>query len=82
MFEFGRNVGVMQGMLTTMKLYPCLEPSPVRWQKELNVRKQKSETGPQFKHRLHIRAKLLFPSDKITLKTADAALLAYYRFIM
>lgn len=55
------------------------EVSPQAWQRALKIPfKKASETKHQHKARLKAVAQELFPSTNVTLKTADALLLAEY----
>lgn len=51
---------------------------PAAWQKEFGMHKKKKENQNKWKNRLKERAQQLFPNEHITLKTADALLLAEY----
>jgi hypothetical protein len=78
MFKFGQGVGHLE-----MALLACSIPSesvpPRKWQKALGISaKKKTETKTQWKNRLKSVAQRLFPSEKITLATADALLIAEY----
>jgi len=78
MFKFGRGVGHLE-----MALLACGIPSeavpPRKWQKALGISsKKKTESKVQWKNRLKSVAQRLFPSEKITLATADALLIALY----
>ena len=72
-FKFGRNFGVLEGILS---YYACVDyVTPQKWQAALNCR----TAGD--KHVSLNKAKELFPDVKgITLKTADALLIAYYGY--
>lgn len=80
-FTFGRNFGWLEAILRSMKksslhVEDLIMVTPQRWQAALNCR-----TGGD-KHISLARAKELFPSlDSITLRTADALLLAYYGYM-
>lgn len=78
MFKFGQGVGHLE-----MALLACGIPSesvpPRKWQKALGISaKKKTETKTQWKNRLKSVAQRLFPSEQVTLATADALLIAEY----
>lgn len=75
-FKFGKNVGAVLGILTALGI-PFEEVAPRTWQKSLSVSpKGKMESRTEFKNRLKAKAQQLFPGISITLKTADAVLIA------
>jgi hypothetical protein len=52
---------------------------PRKWQQSLGIStRKKTETTVQWKNRLKSKAQELFPSEKITLATCDALLIAEY----
>lgn len=52
---------------------------PVVWQRGVGVSaRKKGETNTAWKNRLKAKAQALFPSEKVTLATADALLIAEY----
>jgi len=89
MFNFGRNVGVLIGLLLANHI-PFEEMQPRAWQKALGipprVKKPKKpkpwiqyppeESISQWKNRLKAKAQTLFPQLEITLATSDALLIA------
>jgi crossover junction endodeoxyribonuclease RuvC len=90
MFTFGRGAGVLIGLLLAHKI-PHEEIRPRTWQKALGIsprykrpKKPKmdlkyyppEESITEFKRRLMGTAQALFPEVDVTLKTADALLLA------
>lgn len=78
MFTFGQSFGFLRGLLTAVEV-PFEEVHPRSWQKALGIPKRdKNESKTQFKNRLKTRAQQLYPKEKVTLKTADALLLATY----
>lgn len=80
MFNFGRSVGVLIGLLTAAAI-PFEEVRPQTWQKYLGIvprNRKGGETQPQFKARLKDFAQGLYPSVKLTLGTCDSLLLAHY----
>ena len=76
-FKFGMNYGFLRAMLTAHGIR-WIDVTPPKWQSALGIRAIKDEPKTAHKNRLKGRAQQLFPKWKITLKTADAALIAYY----
>lgn len=77
-FKFGRSYGFLRGCLIASGI-PFDEVTPQAWQKGLEIpKRQKSESNTQWKNRLKAKAQQLFPSEQITLATADALLIAEY----
>jgi len=77
-FKFGRGYGFLRGCLVALGI-PFEDVTPQTWMRALNVPpRRKNETKAQFKQRLRGVAQQLFPSEKITLATADALLIAEY----
>lgn len=86
MFSFGRNTGLLIGMLVASGI-PYEERVPRVWQKALGITPRfipkKGESGTEeskteFKKRLKQKAEQLYPSHKITTDTADATLIAEF----
>jgi Holliday junction resolvasome RuvABC endonuclease subunit len=77
-FKFGVGYGGLRMALTAAGI-PFDEVTPQLWQKALGVVKRaKTESKNDHKKKLLQKAQQLFPNVKITLKTADALLLAEY----
>ncbi|MFQ5330063.1 MAG: hypothetical protein ACE5D4_08770 [Thermodesulfobacteriota bacterium] len=58
---------------------PFDEVQPLKWQQALGIPKRsKTETKTQHKNKLKAKAQCLFPDQNITLKTADALLIAEF----
>jgi crossover junction endodeoxyribonuclease RuvC len=77
-FTFGRGYGGLRMALICHGI-PFEEVTPRVWQKALGITKRRdSETKGAFKNRLKGKAQELFPSEKVTLATADALLIAEY----
>ena len=77
MFTFGEQFGRVRMACTSMGIaYDLVRPQ--KWQKELGLLSTKKESHSDRKRRLKRRAEELFPGAKVTLKTADALLLAEY----
>lgn len=80
-FTFGRSYGFLRGLLVANKIV-FLDVTPNEWQKFLRIKAIKDESKTAHKNRLKGYAQQLFPKQKFTLKTADAALLAWYGWQM
>jgi crossover junction endodeoxyribonuclease RuvC len=77
-FKFGHKYGFILGTLTALSI-PIEHVMPVVWQRGMGVTKRgKTESKTLYKKRLKSRAQELFPSQKLTLKTCDALLIAEY----
>lgn len=77
-FKFGMGYGGLRMALIAAGI-PFEDVTPRVWQKALSILSRKvTETKTQFKNRLKAKAQQLFPSIKVTLKTADALLIAEY----
>lgn len=78
MFNFGKGVGHLEMALYLSGISTESVP-PQRWQRELHVSNRKKGEGDRvWKNRLKSLAQKLFPSESVTLKTADALLIAEY----
>jgi hypothetical protein len=76
MFKFGRSAGMLEGFLVAAGI-PYERVVPRKWQKGVGlVGKKKGETRTSFKNRGKALAQRLFPDEDVTLKTADAILIA------
>ena len=73
MFNFGRNVGFLHGLIASM-LVRCVEVPPQRWQKTIGAG-VKASYGTKWKAHLKQLAQQRQPGILITLKTADAVLI-------
>ena len=73
MFQFGRNVGFLHGLIASSKTR-CIEVPPQRWQKTIGAG-TKATHGTRWKAHLRGIAQQRQPRLVITLKTADAVLL-------
>lgn len=73
MFNFGRNVGFLHGLIASMNVR-CIEVPPQRWQKTIQAGTSKTH-GTRWKAHLKGIAQQRQPGILITLKTADAVLL-------
>ena len=77
MWKFSGNYhGIRMALLANN--IPFETVSPQKWQKFYNIKKDKNQSKTQHKNKLKAKAQELFPNEKITLKNADALLIAYY----
>lgn len=74
MFNFGQNYGQIIGILAAYKI-PFTLVRPQKWQGALSLGNSKGITKTEWKNKLKAKAQQLFPTNKITLATADAALI-------
>jgi len=74
MFNFGQNYGQIIGILAAYQI-PFTLVRPQKWQGALSLGNSKGMTKTEWKNKLKAKAQQLFPSSKITLATADAALI-------
>jgi len=75
-FKFGQNYGSLRMALIATNI-PFQEVTPQAWQKGLGLRHRiKGETQTIWKKYLMAVAQQLFPGVAVTLKTADALLIA------
>ena len=79
MFNFGRNVGFLHGLIASMNLR-CIEVTPQRWQKTIAAGTS-ATYGTRWKAHLKGLAQQRQPGIFITLKTADAVLLLEHAMI-
>ena len=73
MFNFGRNVGFLFGLIASRKIR-TIEVRPQDWQKTIQAG-TKATHGERWKAHLKHIAQQRYPSLHITLKTADAVLI-------
>lgn len=76
MFNFGRNVGIIEGVVASSNMRLLLV-TPLKWQGSLSLGKKGGRTNTEWKNHLKGAAQNLFPTHKITLDTADAFLIYY-----
>lgn len=74
MFTFGRGVGVIVGILMALGI-PFREVRPQEWQKAVGAGTTNGRTKGEWKRHLRDLAQKRNPGHKITLSTADAALM-------
>ena len=77
MFTFGQYYGYVQMAVVAHKIR-CIDVLPSKWQQALGVKAKKGEPKSVHKNELKGLAQKLFPDTKVTLKNADALLLAEY----
>lgn len=76
-FTFGQFYGYVQMAVTCHKIR-CINVLPTKWQGALSIKAKKGEGYEAHKRRLKGKAQQLFPKTKVTLKNADALLIAEY----
>jgi len=76
-FTFGQFYGYVQMAVTCHKIR-CIDVLPSKWQTALSIKAKKDEGYEAHKRRLKGKAQQLFPKVKVTLKNADALLIAEY----
>jgi Holliday junction resolvasome RuvABC endonuclease subunit len=74
---FMKNVGHIEMALLALEI-PFKEVTPQTWMKHYGMKKEKTESKPQWKQRLRERLQRIMPEFKVTNNTADAMLIAYY----
>jgi Holliday junction resolvasome RuvABC endonuclease subunit len=74
---FMKNVGHIEMALLALEI-PFKEVTPQTWMKHYGMKKEKTESKPQWKQRLRERLQRIMPEFKCTNNTADAMLIAYY----
>lgn len=77
-FKFGMNYGLVRmALIAAGSSFD--QVTPQKWIKGIGIpSKKKTESKTQWKNRLKAKAQQLFPQQKVTLKTADALLIAEY----
>lgn len=75
MFKFGQGYGHLEALITAADLDFELV-SPAVWQRGVGIVKRKGEPQSRWKSRLAAHARMMHPTVKITLATADALLIA------
>lgn len=83
-FKFGEATGAVRMALVAAEI-PREEPTASQWLRALGMRSRekgtkgkKGETDTQWKNYLKAKAQALFPGVQVTLRTADALLIAEY----
>lgn len=75
-FVFGFNTAACLLSLVFLDV-PVIRPTPQQWQGVIGLGPTKHLSKAQHKAALKARAQMLFPKHRLTLKTADAALIYY-----
>jgi hypothetical protein len=81
MFTFGRNLGHIEGVLSTLGFTELIRIPPKEWQLFFDMKKHKGEKQNLWKQRLLKKSISLAPElwrKNINLTTADAFLILYY----
>lgn len=82
MFNFGDGCGFIRGCLMALRFRVELV-TPQKWQKRLSLGTVKLSGGKgPWKRRLKEKAQQLYPTQTVTLKTADALLILDYAIAM
>ena len=76
-FTFGYLYGMLNVALAMYHI-PHEKCTPQKWMKYYSLKKGKSESDTEWKHRLRKKAVELFPDQKVYLWNADAFLIAHY----
>lgn len=76
-FTFGMYYGYVLMAVACHKIR-SIDVLPTKWQQALGVKSMKDEGYSDHKRRLKGKAQQLFPKAKVTLKNADALLIAEY----
>ena len=75
MFNFGRGVGFLTGVLMVMRV-PLTIITPQKWQSTLQLGTSKAYgSKPEWKRHLRSVAATMYPEQKVTLKNCDALLI-------
>lgn len=77
MFNFGKGYGYIEMALIALGI-PTVTVTPAKWQKHFQLGTGSGKTKTEWKNILKAKAQQLCPYMKVTLKTADAILLAIY----
>lgn len=77
MFNFGKGYGFLMGVIMS-KRYKLELVMPQKWMKALSMGTKGDMKPTQWKNKLKAKAQMLYPSEKVTLKTADALLILEY----
>lgn len=77
MFNYGKGYGHIEMALIALGI-STETMQPQKWMKVLGVGTRGDMSPTEWKNKLKAKAQQLFPNNKITLKTSDAALICYY----
>lgn len=75
--KFARHNGHLEMALLALGIKTVMV-TPQKWEKTYQLGKSSDYSKTEWKNKLKAKAQQLFPSQKITLKTADALLIAEY----
>lgn len=76
-FKFGQGYGALRMALIGNKI-PYIDVTPAKWQQAIGIASRGEKSKTEHKNVLKAKAQREHPHIKITLKTADAILLAGY----
>lgn len=76
-FKFGQGYGALRMALIGNKI-PYIDVTPAKWQQAVGIAARGEKSKTEHKNVLKAKAQREHPHLKITLKTADAVLLAGY----
>lgn len=74
MFNFGKGVGHLEAIAYTLG-FETRQVAPQKWQKALSLGNSNGMTKTEWKNKLKNTAQGLYPTNKVTLATADALLI-------
>lgn len=74
---YGHNYGCLEGALMALS-FRLVFVRPQEWQRELGLGTKKGRTDRDWKNHLKAEAQRLFPTQDVTLRTADALLILEY----
>lgn len=77
MFNFGKGYGHLEMALIAAGI-PTVTVTPAKWQKHFQLGTGAGKTKTEWKNILKAKSQQLCPRLKVTLKTADAILIALY----
>lgn len=75
--KFARHNGHLEMALLALGIKTIMA-TPQKWEKTYQLGKSSDCTKTEWKNKLKAKAQQLFPKEKVTLKTADALLIAEY----
>lgn len=78
-FSFGRQLGQLEGSLASFGIN-AIKVTPQIWQAYYGLHREKSETSYWYKKRIRDKARIIAKSDKLSLETCDAYLIALWSY--
>lgn len=81
MFNFGRGVGFIEGILMTRSV-PTETVTPQKWQKHVQLGSRGDMEKGEWKNKAKAIAQQRFPGLRVTLKVSDALLILEYKISM